>query len=139
MAEPVDVYVNVKHSARMDAERHFYSIGEMCDAFDVTPRDPEAPGYLKYGFLGYAGGHYLKFTDGPYWLRGGTDEPENLLAYEGFASTPPKHKYDDHNSDWRDGDARRAALDSAAPARRARKETSRAVGCLRSQQRRRGG
>jgi len=22
----------------MDAERHFYSIGEMCDAFDVTPR-----------------------------------------------------------------------------------------------------
>jgi DNA-binding transcriptional MerR regulator len=22
----------------VDAERHFYSIGEMCDAFDVTPR-----------------------------------------------------------------------------------------------------
>ena len=22
----------------MDAERHFYSIGEMCEAFDVTPR-----------------------------------------------------------------------------------------------------
>ena len=22
----------------MDAERHFYSIGEMCDAFEVTPR-----------------------------------------------------------------------------------------------------
>ena len=22
----------------MDAQRHFYSIGEMCDAFDVTPR-----------------------------------------------------------------------------------------------------
>ncbi len=77
---------------------------DLSGTFDVTPRDPDAPGYLKYGFLGYAGGHYLKFVDGPYWLRGGTDEPENLLAYEGFANTPPKHKYDEHASDWRDGD-----------------------------------
>lgn len=77
---------------------------DLSGTFDVTPRDPDAPGYLRYGFLGYAGGHYLKFTDGPYWLRGGTDEPENLLAYEGFANTPPKHKYDVHASDWRDGD-----------------------------------
>ena len=30
--------MNVKHRAPVDAERHFYSIGEMCDAFDVTPR-----------------------------------------------------------------------------------------------------
>ena len=34
----LDVYVNVKHIAAMDAERHFYSIGEMCDAFGVTAR-----------------------------------------------------------------------------------------------------
>jgi DNA-binding transcriptional MerR regulator len=34
----LDVYVNVKHIAAMDAERRFYSIGEMCDAFGVTAR-----------------------------------------------------------------------------------------------------
>jgi PelA/Pel-15E family pectate lyase len=80
------------------------SEADLTGTFDVTPRDPEAPGYLKYGCLGYAGGHYLKFADGPYWLRGGTDEPENLLAFEGFANTPPKHHYEDHVRDWRDGD-----------------------------------
>lgn len=80
------------------------SEADLTGAFQVAPRDTLAPGYLKYGFLGYAGGHYLKFVDGPYWLRGGTDEPENLLAYEGFANTPPKHRYEDHVSEWRDGD-----------------------------------
>ena len=26
----------------------------------------------------------MKFRDGPYWLKGGTDSPENLFAYLGF-------------------------------------------------------
>lgn len=72
--------------------------------FEVAPRDPDAPGVLKWGRLKYVGKHYLKFQDGPYWIRGGTDEPENLLAYEGFVRTPAKHKYADHLSDWNQGD-----------------------------------
>ena len=32
------------------------------------------------GRLEYVGGHYLKFADGPYWLKGGADEPESFLA-----------------------------------------------------------
>ncbi|MGD9649045.1 MAG: DUF5060 domain-containing protein [Pirellulales bacterium] len=72
--------------------------------FDVAPRDSNAPGFLKWGRLDYVGGHYLKFVDGPYWLRGGTDEPENLLAYAGFDRTPPHHKYAAHETDWREGD-----------------------------------
>ncbi len=56
------------------------------------------------GTLNYADRHYLKFQDGPYWLRGGTDEPEDFLGYAGFDRTPPKHRYADHVSDWRDGD-----------------------------------
>ena len=32
------------------------------------------------GRLEYVGGHYLKFANGPYWLKGGVDEPESFLA-----------------------------------------------------------
>jgi PelA/Pel-15E family pectate lyase len=72
--------------------------------FDVAARDPAAPGFLKWGRLDYVGKHYLKFQDGPYWLRGGTDEPEDLLGYAGFDRTPPKHRYAVHEADWREGD-----------------------------------
>lgn len=71
---------------------------------EVSPRDHHAPGFLKWGMLRYAHGHYLKFDDGPYWIRGGVDEPENFLAYQGFVNTPSKHKFADHLSDWKEGD-----------------------------------
>ncbi len=71
---------------------------------EIGPRDPNAPGFLKWGRLDYVGKHYLKFQDGPYWIRGGTDDPENFLAYAGFERTPAHHHYADHVSDWRTGD-----------------------------------
>ena len=67
-------------------------------------RDPAAPGFLRWGRLSYAGRHYLKFQDGPYWIKGGTDEPENLLAYKGFDHTRPSHDFAAHIDDWRPGD-----------------------------------
>ena len=70
----------------------------------VRARDPAAPGFLRWGRLEYVGKHYLKFRDGPYWIRGGTDSPENFLAYAGFDNTPPNHKYAAHIEDWRPGD-----------------------------------
>lgn len=77
-------------------------------AFSVADRDPAAPGFLKWGWLEYAGGHYLKFNDGPYWLKGGTDSPETLLGYAGFDNTPSgKHgllDFADHVQDWQTGD-----------------------------------
>ncbi len=72
--------------------------------FEIGPRDPDAPEFLKWGRLEYVGKPYLKFRDGSYWLRGGTDEPENLLGYAGFVNTPPKHRYAAHVEDWRPGD-----------------------------------
>ena len=38
------------------------------------------PDFACAGRLEYVGGHYLKFADGPYWLKGGVDEPESFLA-----------------------------------------------------------
>lgn len=73
-------------------------------SFTVAPRDPQAPGFLKWGRLQYVGKHYLKFAEGPYWIRGGTDEPEDLLGYAGFDRTPGKHTYAAHVEDWKPGD-----------------------------------
>ena len=41
------------------------------------------------GRLEYVGEHYLKFQNGPYWLKGGEDDPEDFLAQgvnAGFSS-----------------------------------------------------
>lgn len=80
--------------------------------FSVVERDPEAPGFLKWGRLEYIGEHYLKFRDGPYWIKGGTDSPENFLGYSGFDGTADQgglidgflHAYGPHIADWREGD-----------------------------------
>ena len=72
--------------------------------FNVQQRDPQAPGFLQWGRLRYVGKHYPKFADGPYWIRGGTDSPENFLAYDGFDNTPPSHRFAAHADDWRPGD-----------------------------------
>ena len=34
----------------------------------------------RSGFLHYVGGFYLKFMDGPYWLKTGADDPEEFLG-----------------------------------------------------------
>ncbi len=73
--------------------------------FDVADRDATAPGFLKWGRLEYVGKHYLKFRDGPYWLKGGANSPENLLGYAGFDNTPrAHHAFSPHTTDWQTGD-----------------------------------
>jgi hypothetical protein len=82
--------------------------------FAVAERDPDAPGFLKHGRLEYdAAGtilskHYLKFRDGPYFIKSGLNSPENWLAYTGFDNTTPGpyplHDFDQHAADWREGD-----------------------------------
>ncbi|MSU58346.1 MAG: DUF5060 domain-containing protein [Pedosphaera sp.] len=74
-------------------------------SFVVKLQNPNAPGYLKWGRLEYVGKFYLKFRDGPYWLKGGTDEPEDFLGYVGFTNTPKAtHRFTNHVQDWRPGD-----------------------------------
>jgi hypothetical protein len=80
---------------------------------------------IDRGKLEYVGGHYLKFQNGGYYLKGGADSPENFLAYyefddaeritkvaessvrEGEAHKVLKegtHRYEPHAADWRPGD-----------------------------------
>lgn len=80
--------------------------------FTINPVDCTAPGFLGLGRLEYVGSHYLKFRDGPYWIKGGTDSPENFLGYLGFDNTFDQggivpiflHTYPDHVADWQPGD-----------------------------------
>ncbi|OHB74267.1 MAG: hypothetical protein A2Z25_03180 [Planctomycetes bacterium RBG_16_55_9] len=80
-------------------------------AFSVTNADPNAPGFLSKGKLAYAPGQfYLKTSgDNKYWIKGGTDSPEDFLAYDGFDNTRSGSnfavkKYAGHVRDWRPGD-----------------------------------
>lgn len=100
-----------KHVAVRGRQSHKQAISDSPTAFDgetgtfaVQQRDPQAPGFWKWGRLEYAHGHYLKFDDGPYYLKGGCDSPENLLAYADFDDTIPSHRYAAHVGDWRPGD-----------------------------------
>ena len=63
------------------------------DVIDPTGCGTYVPGGLAdfgcVGRLESSGGHYLKFAEGPYWLKGGADDPEDFLGpgvTVGFAS-----------------------------------------------------
>ncbi len=79
-------------------------------AFEVLPLDPEAEGFYRLGRLEYVGEHYLKFRDGPYFIKGGTDSPENFMGYEGFDDIEDLgnqgiiHEFEEHIGDWVPGD-----------------------------------
>lgn len=86
-------------------------------SFFIADRNSQAAGFLKWGRLQYVGGHYLKFADGPYWIKGGVDSPENFLGYKGFDNTVDQsggagtsglengvHRYLPHVNDFNSGD-----------------------------------
>lgn len=80
--------------------------------FLIEAAPSDAPGFLRQGRLEYVGNHYLKFRDGSYWIKGGTDSPENLMGFGGIDGTQDQggqgdsfvHDYAAHRGDFRDGD-----------------------------------
>ena len=56
------------------------------------------------------GEHYLKARDGGFFVKTGTNSPENFLAYAGFDDVQDNggvgiiHQYAPHRTDWRAGD-----------------------------------
>lgn len=87
-----------------------FGLDGMTGSFTVLPPDPNAQGFARHGRLGYVGGHYLRFADGTYFLKGGVDSPENLLAYFGFDDPQDSgnlgiiHHYPSHIADFQPGD-----------------------------------
>ncbi|MDZ4699088.1 MAG: DUF5060 domain-containing protein [Rhodothermales bacterium] len=78
-------------------------------SFEVGPSDKTGRDFRGKGRLEYAGERYFRFAgNGEYFLKGGTDSPENLLAYADFDNTTAGkailHRYTPHVADWREGD-----------------------------------
>ncbi|MDX1400322.1 MAG: DUF5060 domain-containing protein, partial [Kiloniellales bacterium] len=103
--EGTDIAVSLEGDA---GERSWFD-GEAGE-FRVAGRDPDAKGFMRWGRLNYVNGHYLKFADGPFWIKGGVDSPENFLGFKGFDNTFNQggkgilHEYAEHRRDWREGD-----------------------------------
>ncbi|MEO0997537.1 MAG: DUF5060 domain-containing protein [Pseudomonadota bacterium] len=87
--------------------------------FLVVPSDKVGRDFRAHGRLAAANGHYRFRESGRYWLKGGANSPENLLAYADFDATYAAsaaqrdgeavrdgalHRYTPHLADWRAGD-----------------------------------
>ena len=79
-------------------------------SFTVTEAERSGRDFRGRGMLRYVGGHHLRFENGDWFLKGGVDSPETLLAYEDFDGTRVHEgsqilkRYAAHLRDWRDGD-----------------------------------
>lgn len=87
--------------------------------FMVIPSDKKGADFRAHGRLVNDKG-YFRFKDsGKYWIKGGADSPENLLAFEDFDNTyrmqssnedgeaktnDTIHSYSPHVQDWQVGD-----------------------------------
>ncbi len=74
-------------------------------SFNIVASTKAKPDNRAKGRLSYVGERYLKFEeDNTYFLKAGSDSPENLLAYDDFDNTVPKKRWQPHAGDWQNGD-----------------------------------
>jgi len=69
------------YRTRSDAK----ALDQVTGEFVVGPASPDASEFWKWGRLEHTGTvqnkiRYLKFRDGPFWLKAGCDDPENFLG-----------------------------------------------------------
>ncbi|MCB0843960.1 MAG: DUF5060 domain-containing protein, partial [Bacteroidetes bacterium] len=77
--------------------------------FFVSPSDKSVPDLRAKGRLAYVGSRYRQHLgSGEYFIKGGTDSPENFLSYDDFDNTPNidnlRKSWSPHLSDWQPGD-----------------------------------
>ena len=89
------------------------AIPEFDDIFDsitITESDKSGADFRGKGKLRYVGEHYLQFDNGEYYIKGGADSPENLLAYLDFDGTYNNggtnftKTFSNHVQHWNTGD-----------------------------------
>ena len=77
--------------------------------FIAGPSDKAGRDHRAKGRLQYTGERYLQFAGtGDYFIKGGADSPENLLAFADFDNTERGknilHRFEPHVADWNAGD-----------------------------------
>ena len=79
-------------------------------SFSVGGVRGDEGGFYRVGRLRSTDKHYRKFENGSYFLKAGTNGPENFLAVRAFDDVTKSggegliHSYSPHRSDWNDGD-----------------------------------
>ncbi len=88
-------------------------------AFEVIPSDKKGADFRAHGRLVNDKGYFRFEGSEEYWIKGGADSPENLLAFEDFDGTYRMksansdgeaktnkiiHSYEPHIKDWQEGD-----------------------------------
>ncbi len=85
-------------------------------SFSIAETDKTGRDFRAKGMLNYVNRHHLRFAGtGEYFLRVGSDSPENLLAYDDFDDTPNytwegrlgggfRKSWAPHVRDWKTGD-----------------------------------
>ncbi len=74
-------------------------------SFNIASSNKVEPDNRANGRLSYVGKRYLQFEgSGKYFLKAGTDSPENLLAFADFDNTPNIKSWGPHVQDWMPGD-----------------------------------
>lgn len=102
---------NVAISLNADAGSPVFSIHGKTGQFNIAASDKTGRDHRGKGRLNYVGGHYLRFAQsGKYFLKAGSDSPENFLAYDDFDDTPNNGGYRKswakHKGDYRAADAK---------------------------------
>ena len=78
--------------------------------FRGSPPEVTAPGFFATGTLLDSGKHHRKFEFGPYYLKAGTNSPENFLALRATDDITKSggegnlHSFQPHVGDWNPGD-----------------------------------
>lgn len=93
----------------IDAGTAVSGLDNLTGSFSIGVTDKTAPDLRAKGRLEYVGLHHLQFAEtGEYFIKAGSDSPENLLAYEDFDNTPDNGSYrkswSAHADDWETGD-----------------------------------
>jgi len=70
----------------------------------IAPSDKTLPDNRSQGLLEYVDERYLRFREtGEYFLKAGTDSPENFLAFSDFDNTLASKDWSPHIQDWMQG------------------------------------
>ncbi len=111
---------NIAVDGNLEDAKRLYFDGTKGE-FLIEPSDKKGKDLRAHGRIKYSGQHYLQYQGSDnYFLKAGTDSPENFLAYNDFDGTyyggdgtrrlgeagpnETLHTYQPHIKDWKQGD-----------------------------------
>ncbi len=72
--------------------------------FNIGETDKTGKDFRSKGKLEYVGEHFMQWSNGEYFLKIGSNSPENFLEYQEFDDSKAVRSYTDHLNDWNEGD-----------------------------------